>query len=169
MARRGCAAFVGSSFNHHTREACPVQFTTNQRGVVIAVRRACLKAWRIARKDFREGVGHIVSEHVLLNAVPHVEQETSSGFEHPLCLTVARLAVGKEHDAKLATNQIEGSILERQRQCVCLAPTDATVCDLSRGGVVKHRLVEVGYHVAGVRRKSWCQCSGDDATASGGF
>src|SRR3984893_8395153 len=154
MARRGCAAFVGSSFNHHTREASPFQFTTNQLGVVIAVRRACQKAWRIARKDFRERVGHLLREHVLLNAIPHVDQEPSSGFEHPLCLTVARLAVGKEHDSKLATNQIEGSILERQRQCVCLAPTDATVCDLSRGGVVKHRLGEGGYHVAGVRREA---------------
>ena len=72
------------------------------------MRRACEKAWWIVRKDFRKRVRDIVREHVLLNAIPYVEQETSSGLEDPLCLTVARLAVGKEHDAKLATNEIEG-------------------------------------------------------------
>src|ERR1700675_2327286 len=124
MARREGAALLGSRLDHHTGEVYPLQFTMDQRGVVIAVRRACQKAWRIAWKDFRERVRHIVREHVLLNAIPYVEQETSSRFEHPLCLTVARLAVGEEHDAKLATNEIEGSILEWQRQCVCLAPAD---------------------------------------------
>src|SRR5450756_38916 len=126
---------------------------------MIAVRRPCQKAWRIVRKDFRERARHIVREHVLVNAIPYVEQETSSGLEDPLCLTVARLAVGEEHDAKLTTNEIEGSIFERQRLCICFAPTDAIVGDLSRSSVVKHRLVEVGYNVAGVWRKSWRQCS----------
>src|SRR4029077_2220066 len=99
MARRGCAALLGSSLNHHAGEACLLQLTTDQRGVVIAVRRACQKAWRIAGKDFRERVGHIVCEHVLLNAIPYVEQETPPGLEDPPCLTVARLSVGEEHDA----------------------------------------------------------------------
>src|SRR5450830_850974 len=125
MARRGCAALFGSSLNHHAGEACLLQLTTDQRGVVIAVRRPCQKAWRIVRKDFRERARHIVREHVLVNAIPYVEQETSSGLEDPLCLTVARLAVGEKHDAKLATNEIEGSIFERQRLCIRFAPTDA--------------------------------------------
>src|SRR5215475_2259870 len=100
MARRGCAALLGSSLYHHAAEACLLQLTTDQRGVVIAVRRACQKAWRIARKDFRERVRHIVREHVLLNAIPYVEQEISSGPEDPLGLTVAQLSVGEEHDAR---------------------------------------------------------------------
>src|ERR1035437_1590572 len=169
MARRGCAALLGFSLDHHAGEACLFQLTTDQRGVVITVRRACQKAWRIARKDFRERVRHIVREHVLLHTIPYIEQETSSGFEDPLCLTVAQLAVGEKHDAKLATNEIEGSIFERQHLCICFAPADATVGDLSRSSVVKHRLVEVGYDVAGVWRKSWRQCSSDHATASSSF
>src|ERR1035437_3171221 len=74
-----------------------------------AVRRPCQKAWRIVRKDFRERARHIVREHVLVNAIPYVEQETSSGLEDPLCVTVARLAVGEEHDAKPTPTTIEGA------------------------------------------------------------
>jgi len=136
---------------------------------VIAVRRARQKTWRIARKDFRKRVRHIVREHVLLNAIPYVEQETSSGLENPLCLTVARLTVGEEHDAKLAANEIECSIFERQCQGIRSAPGDATVGDLSRSSIVKHRLIEVGYDVAGISRKSWSQCASDHATASSSF
>src|SRR5262245_64986921 len=141
MARRRCATLLGSSLNHHAGEACLLQLTTDQHGVVIAVRRAYQKAWRIARKDFRERVRHIVREHVLLNAIPYVEQETPSGLEDPLYLTVAQLSVGKEHDPKLATNEVEGSIFERQRLCICFAPADAIIENLSRRSIVKHRLV----------------------------
>ena len=88
----------------------------------------------------------------LLNAIPYVEQETPSGFEDPLCLAVARLAVREEHDPKLATDEIEGSIFEWQRLTIGFAPTDATIGDLSRSSVVKHRLVEIGYNIGGVWR-----------------
>jgi hypothetical protein len=40
---------------------------------------------------------------------------------------------------------------------------------LSHSGIVQHRLVEVGYDVASVWRKSWHQCSRDHAAASSGF
>src|SRR5579863_672774 len=169
MARRGCVALLGSSFDRHAGEACLLQLTIDQRGVVIAVRRACQKAWRIVRKDFRERIRYIVREHVLLNAIPYVEQETSCGLEDPLCLTIARLAVGEEHDAKLATNKIEGSVIERQSLCICLMPADPTVGDLPRSRVVKHRLVEVSYDIARVWRKYWRQCSSDHAAASSGL
>ena len=56
MARRGCAALLGSSINDHIGEARVLQLTTDQRGIVIAVWRACQEAWRIVRKDFRERV-----------------------------------------------------------------------------------------------------------------
>src|ERR1035441_5721851 len=169
MARRGCAALLGSCLDHYVGEARLPQLITDQRGVVIAVWRARQKTWWIARKNFRERVRHIVREQILLNAIPYVEQVTSSGFEDPLCLTVARLAVGEEHDAKLATNEIESSILERQCQGIRFAPGDAAVGGQSRSSVVKHRLVEIGYDVAGVWRKSWRQCSSDHATASSSF
>src|SRR5712675_354472 len=113
MARRGRSALLGSSLDHYAGEACLLQLNTDKRCVVIAVRRGCQKAWRIVRKDFRERVRNLVSKHVLLDAIPNVEQEISSGLEDSLCLTVAQLAVGQEHDTKLATNQIEGGISER--------------------------------------------------------
>ena len=48
---------------------------------------------------------------------------------------------------------VEGRVLERQGQGVGLAPVDAAVADLPRGGVVEHRLVEVGDDIACVGRK----------------
>src|ERR1700733_11324185 len=132
MAGRGYAALIRPGIDHHAGESRLLQITTDQRGVMIAVRRACQEPGRIAGKDFSERVRHIVREHVLLNAIPYAEQETSPGLEDPLCLTVARLAVGEEHHSKLATNEIEGGIFERQRLGIGLAPTDATVGDLSR-------------------------------------
>src|SRR5262245_56778419 len=140
MARRGCAALLGSSLNHHIGEARVLQLTTDQRGIVIAVRRACQEAWRIVRKDFRQRVRHIVREDIILNTIPYVEQETSSGFEDPLCFTVAQLSIGEEHDPKLTTNEVDGSIFERQRLCICFAPADAIIDNLS-SSIVKHRLV----------------------------
>ena len=67
----------------------------------------------IVRKDFCECVRYIVREHVFLNTIPYVEHETSAGIEHPFCLAVTRWAIGEKHHAELATNEIEGSILER--------------------------------------------------------
>src|SRR5262245_28631024 len=99
MARRGCEALLVYSRYHHIGEACIRQLTTYQRGIVIAVRRACQEAWMIVRKDFRQRVRHIVLEHILLNTIPYVEQEIPFGLEDPLCFTVAQLSIGEEHDS----------------------------------------------------------------------
>src|SRR5215831_1695503 len=93
----------------------------------------------------------------------------SSGLQDSPCFAVARYAVGKEHSAELATNEIEGRIFKRQRQSICLAPFDPRVGRLSRCGVVEHRLVEVGYDIACVPGKSWRQGAGDHPAARGGF
>src|SRR6185437_4511484 len=169
MARRRCAALIGPGLNSYLRKACLFQLAMDQVEVVIAVRRASQKAWWIARKDFGQGVRYIVREHILLDAIPYVKQKTPTWLEDPLCLAVARLAVGEKHDPELTANQIENSILELQRQCICSAPGDATVSSLSRNGIVKHGLVQVSYDVAGVWGKSWRQCSRDHAAAGSGF
>ena len=169
MTRRGCATLLRSGFDRHAGKACLLQLTTDQGSVVIAVGRACQKAGRIIRKDFRERVRHIVREHVLLDAIPYVEQETSAGLENPFRLAVTRLPIGEEHGAKLATNEIESSIFERQRQRICFAPADAVVGGLSRSGIVEHRLVEVGDDIAGIRRKPWRQRPSNHAAAGSGF
>src|SRR5579863_628915 len=93
----------------------------------------------------------------------------SSGLQDSPCFAVARCAVGKEHRAELATNEIEGRIFKRQRQSIHLAPFDPSVGRLSRRGVVNHRLVEVGYDIACAPGQSWRQGAGDNPTARGGF
>src|SRR6185369_14030700 len=93
----------------------------------------------------------------------------SSGLQDPPCLAVTRYAVGKEHRAELATNEVEGRSFERQRQSIRLAPLDAPVGSLSRRGVVEHRPIEVGYDIACARGQSWRQRAGDDPAARSGF
>ncbi len=93
----------------------------------------------------------------------------SSGLQNSPCFAVARCAVGKEHRAELATNEIECRIFKRQRQSIRLTPFDTGVGRLSRCGVVDHRLVEVGYNIAGVPGQSWRQGAGDYPAARGGL
>src|SRR6185312_12720297 len=93
----------------------------------------------------------------------------SSGLQNSLCFAVGRGTVGKEHRAELTTHEVEGRIFKRQRQSIRLSPCDAAVWRLSRSGVVEHRLVEVGYHIACVGGEPWRQCAGDDSGARGDF
>src|SRR5271157_659534 len=93
----------------------------------------------------------------------------SSGLQNSPCFAVARCAVGKEHRAELATNEIERRIFKRQRQSIRLTPFDTSVGRLSRCGVVDHRLVEVGYDIACTGGKFWHKCAGDNPGARGGF
>jgi hypothetical protein len=86
----------------------------------------------------------------------------SSGLQNSPCFAVARCAVGKEHRAELATNEIERRIFKRQRQSIRLTPFDTSVGRLSRCGVVDHRLVEVGYDIACAPGQSWRQGAGDN-------
>src|ERR1700680_2223953 len=85
------------------------------------------------------------------------------------CFAVARCAVGKEHRAELATNEIERRIFKRQRQSIRLTPFDTSVGRLSRCGVVDHRLVEVGYDIACAPGQSWRQGAGYNPAPRGGF
>ena len=62
-------------------------------------------------------------------------------------------AIGKEHHAELAADQIEGGILERQRLRIGLPPAGCGHPALPRGGIIEHRLVEVGHDVTGIGRK----------------
>ncbi len=118
----------------------------------------------------RERIRHDrVREDILLDAVPYVEQKYSPGFRTTLCLAVGNRAVGKEHRAKLATHEIERRIFKRQRHRIRLTPCDAAVGDLSRCGVIEHRLVEVGDDIARAGGQFWRQGAGDDAGARGGF
>src|SRR2546423_12255900 len=93
----------------------------------------------------------------------------ASRLQDSSCFAVAGCAVGEEHRAELATNEIESGIFKRQRQSIRLAPFDPSIGRLSRCGVVDHRLVEVGYDIACARGQFWRQCACDNPTARGGF
>ena len=168
-ARRGCAALFGSRLDRHMGETCLLQLATDQRLIVVAVRRARQEARRIVRKELRERLRHFIRKNVLLDAIPYVEQEASSWLQDSPCFAVASCAVGKEHRAELAANEIEGCIFKRQRQGIRLPPRDPGVGRLLRCGVVDHRLVEVGRDIARARWQSWRQGPGDNPTARGGF
>src|SRR6185437_6744535 len=72
-ARRGCAALFGSRLDHHTGETCVLQIATDQCRIVVTVRRARQKAWRIVRKDPCERIRHIVRKYILLDTIPYAE------------------------------------------------------------------------------------------------
>src|SRR5262245_10308558 len=74
-ARRGSTALLGARLDLDTGEARGLELATDQRRIVVAVRRARQKARRIVWKKFGESIRHIIREHVLLDAVPYVEYE----------------------------------------------------------------------------------------------
>ena len=89
-ARRGCTALFGSRLDHHTGETCVLQFATDQRRIVVAVRRACQKARRIVRKNLCESIRHIIRKYILFDAIPYIEQEMSSRLQDSLCFAIGR-------------------------------------------------------------------------------
>src|SRR5262249_61804228 len=103
-------------------KTCVLQLTTDQCRVVVAVGRTCQKARRIVRKNRCESIRHIVRKYILLDAIPYAEQEMSPGLQNPPCFAIATRAVGKEHRAELATDDIEGRIFKRQRQGIRMTP-----------------------------------------------
>src|SRR6185312_3076808 len=124
---------------------------------------------RIVRKKPGESLRHIVSKDILLDAIPYAEQKMSSGLQDTPGFAVGGRAVGKEHRAELTANEVEGRIFKRQRQGIRLAPLDAAVGSLSGGGVVEHRLVEVGDHIARAGGEFWRQGAGDNPGARAGL
>ena len=174
LGRQECATLLcTSSQSIHSGRNLPIlQFAADLRHVIhhgnhYGVR--AQKARRIARKNLCESIRHIIGKNVLFNAIPRVEQKISAWLQHSLGLAIARYAVGKEHCAELAADEIEGSIFERERQSVRSAPIDAAVRTLSRRGVVEHRLIEVGCGITSARRQSWRQRPGNDPTACSGL
>ena len=97
--------------------------------------------------------------------VPCVEQQASTRLEHAPGLAVGGGAVGEEHDAELTANQIKGGIFERQRLRIRLAPSNAVIPVLPCGGIIEHRLIEVGRDVTDIGGKLRRQCARHHAAA----
>jgi hypothetical protein len=104
-ARRRGAAVFGSRLNRHTREACVLQFATDECRVVVAVRRACQKARRIVRKNPGERIRHIIRKYILLDAIPYAEQKMSSRLQEAPCFTVAGCAVGERTSRRIGNKR----------------------------------------------------------------
>ena len=88
-----------------------------------------------------------------------------SGFQDAAGLTVSPDLVWKEHDAELARDDVELSILKRQSQRVGLLPPDAIRPGLLRRGLIEHRLIEIGRHDASALGKARSDGARKDAGA----
>ena len=115
------------------REAGLLEIAGDQRRVVVAVRRAHHHAGRVVRKERGKGVRDVIGEDVLLDAIPDVEEEMPARAEDAPRLAVAGDAVGEEHRAELAEDEIEARVVERQRQGIGLTPVDGLAGRLLRG------------------------------------
>lgn len=71
--RRGGPASFGPRLDRRVSEACFLQLATDQRRIVIAMRRARQKARRIVGKDRRERIRHVIGKSVFLDAIPDAE------------------------------------------------------------------------------------------------
>ena len=110
---------------------------------MIAVRRARHEPRRIGGEDGRERRCHDISELVVLDAVPHVEEEGAARLQDAPRFRERFRLVREEHDAELADDRVERRVRKRQLHRVRLAPFNrARRSDRRR--VIEHRLVEIG-------------------------
>ena len=105
-------------------------------------------------------------EFVLLDAVPHIEQEHAAGPEDAAGFRKRLRLVRKEHGPELADDGVERAIREGQLHSVCLAPLHRTAC-ADRRCHVQHRLIEVGRDDRRAVRQRRCKAAGDHAGAGG--
>ena len=117
----------------------------------MAVRRPRQKARRIVGEDVRERGGDDVGELIVFDGIPDTEDEVAARFQHAPRFAVGLRLVGEEHRPELADHGIEGLVGERQRLRIGRLPAHAVRRNLL-GGMVEHRLVQVGRDNAGVGR-----------------
>ena len=142
MARGWRAALLTARLDRDVRKAGPFQLVTDQSHVMVAMGRPGQEARRTTWKHLGERVRDIVRKYVLLDAIPDVEHEAATGFEDSLCLPISAYAVGEKHHSKLAADDIESGIVERQGKRVRLLPPDPGVRTLAFRRMVKHGLIE---------------------------
>ena len=121
------------------------------------------------RKHRSDGIGDVVGEGILFDAVPDTEDKAPARSQHATRLSVTDDPVGKKHRAELAADDLERRVFERQIECVRLPPFDTVIGPLSGSGIVEHGLVEVGHHVARANTEFWRKRARDHAAAGGRF
>jgi hypothetical protein len=82
---------------------------------------------------------------------------------------MARILIGKEHDAKLAYNRIEAGIRERQGCGISGLKLDRLVGAKFLTGDFQHRRIEIGGDQMGLPWQQIAQTAGHDAGPCGGF
>ena len=130
---------------------------------MVAMRYAGQEARRVGGEALRQRLGHGVGKFVLVDRIPHVEEQRASGAEHAPGLCERLALVGEEHDPELAHDQIERLVGEGQLHRIGLTPCDRTG-GADRGRMVEHRLIEVGGDDRGAvrerRREGACHHAG---------
>src|SRR2546430_15537912 len=89
-------------------------YTTLSRSLVeVAVRRAGQEERRVVDEHPTDRRCDHRSELIVLDRVPHVEQEHATGAQHPSHLSERGRSIGKEHHPELTHHRIEARITER--------------------------------------------------------
>ena len=139
------------------------QFLANFFDNMIPMRSAGHEQRRVFRKELSQRSAHDVGKLVFGNSIPYGEDETTAWLQDAAGLAVSPELVGKEHDAELASDDVEHLILERQGQSIGLSPRNPILTGLPGCGKIKHGLIEVGRYNPGVRGKPRYDRSCQDA------
>jgi len=146
--RRGGVAHRRLGFDRDVLETRAFEIGLDGGLVVIAMRRPCHEKRWIVGKHFAERRGRVIREHIVRDAVPHVEQVSAARLQHAPGFRVALAAIRKEHRAELAADDVEFAVVERQHQRIGLAPGHAGIVTLTLLRDREHGLVEIGCDIA---------------------
>jgi hypothetical protein len=102
---------------------------------------------------------HRVGELILVDPIPDVEDELTTGAEHPPRFRECPGFVGEEHGPELADDHVKICIGKRQVQGIGLPPLHWTSGPFG-GGLIQHRLVQIRRD----NRASWGQRPGKVAS-----
>src|SRR5947207_8123663 len=80
-----------------------------------------------------------ISEFVLFDPIPDVEDKRATRFENPACFRIRLRFIWKEHDAELAYHRVERRMLKGKSHGIRLAPFDRAL-RANAGSMVEHRL-----------------------------
>jgi hypothetical protein len=108
-----------------------------------------------------------VGDGVVVEGVPDVEEVDAGGAEDAAGLAHGRFFVGKEHDAVLADDGVEGGVVEGEGAGVGLGEREPGVVGEEAFGGGEHGLADVGGREMGGLGEGAEELACDDAGAAG--
>ena len=111
----------------HVAKARCVDLVANNVLVAIAVGRSSQESRWVAWKKLSESFRNHVRKLIIRDSIPHAEDEMPTWLQNAMCFTICSFLVRKEHDPKLAHDNIKPLIIERQMKRVGLPPLDAPI------------------------------------------